>query len=78
MTAEELLAQDFGALPDLIRAHAKERPNHAALNEGEETLTYGALAALMDRIAFALQRHGGGGGDGDGVAVCAQPSTEPR
>jgi len=26
MSAEELLAQDFGAFPDLIRAHARERP----------------------------------------------------
>ncbi len=70
MTAEELLARDFGALPDLIRAYARERPDHPALIEGDETLTYGALAALMDRIAFALQRDGVA--NGDVVAICAQ------
>ena len=72
MTAEGLLASDFAALPDLIRAHAQERPDHPALIEGDETLTYGALAALMDRIAFALQRDGVG--NGDAVAICARTS----
>ena len=72
MTVEGLLASDFAALPDLIRAHAQERANQLALIEGEETLTYGALAALMDRIAFALQRDGVG--NGDAVAVCARTS----
>ncbi len=60
MTAQELLARAFGAVPDLIRAHARERPDHPALIEGDETLTYGALGALgalIDRITFALQRH---------------------
>ncbi|HME86104.1 MAG TPA: class I adenylate-forming enzyme family protein [Roseiarcus sp.] len=72
MTAEGLLASDFAALPDLIRAHAAERPSHPALIEGDETLTYGALAALMDRIAFALQRDGVS--SGDAVAICARTS----
>ncbi len=71
MTAEELLARDFGALPDLIRAYARERPDHPALIEGDETLTYGALGALMDRIAFALQRDGVGSGDVVAICVCA-------
>ncbi len=73
MTAEELLAHDFGALPDLIRAYRRERPDHPALIEGDETLTYGALAALMDRIAFALQRNGLA--NGDVVAICARTSV---
>ncbi len=72
MTAEELLAQDFGTLPDLIRAHARERPGHAALIEGDKALTYGALALLIDRIAFALQRDGVA--NGDVVAICARAS----
>ena len=54
VTTEGILASDFANLPDLIRAHAAERPDHPALVEGETTLTYSALAALMDRIAFAL------------------------
>jgi long-chain acyl-CoA synthetase len=72
MSAEELLAQDFGAFPDLIRAHARERPDHAALTEGDAILTYRELAALMDRIAFALQRDGVT--PGEAVAICARAS----
>ena len=68
MSVEELLAKDFGAFPGLIRAHARERPEHPALIEGDATLTYGELAALMDRIAFALQRDGVGAGEA--VAIC--------
>ena len=72
MSAEELLAQDFAAFPDLIRAHARERPDHAALIEGDAILTYRELAALMDRIAFALQRDGVS--VGEAVAICARAS----
>jgi long-chain acyl-CoA synthetase len=72
MTAEELLASDFAALPDIIRAHAAERPHHPALVEADQTLSYGALAALMDRIAVALQREGVG--SGEAVAICARTS----
>ena len=72
MSADGLLACDFGALPELIRAHAAERPNHPALTEGDETLTYGGLAALMDRVAFALQRDGAR--NGEAVAICAKTS----
>jgi long-chain acyl-CoA synthetase len=72
MSAEALLASPFAALPDLIRAHATERPRHRALVEGDDTLTYGGLDALMDRIAFALQREGVR--PGDAVAICAKTS----
>jgi long-chain acyl-CoA synthetase len=72
MSAEELLAQDFGAFPDLVRAHARERPDHPALIEGDAALTYSELAALMDRVAFALQRDGVGAGEA--VAICARTS----
>ena len=72
MTVEGLLASDFTTLPDLIRAHAQERPEQPALIEGDETLTYGGLAALMDRIAFTLQRDGVS--NGEAVAICARTS----
>jgi long-chain acyl-CoA synthetase len=72
MSAETLLASDFGPLRDLIHAHAVERPDHPAIVEGTRTLTYGALAALMDRVAVALQRDGVRGGDV--VAICAPTS----
>ncbi len=72
MSAEALFAREFGTLPELIRAHAAERPDHPALIEGDETLTYGGLAALMDRIAFALERDGVR--SGDAVAIWAKTS----
>src|SRR3984957_5965761 len=74
MSAEGLLASEFNTLPDLIRAHAAERPDHPALVEGSQRLTYGGLAALMDRIAVALQRDGVR--SGDAVAICARNSME--
>lgn len=73
MSVEALLASNFATLPDLIRAHAVERPDHPALVEGCATLTSRGLAALMDRIAFALQRDGVS--SGDAVAICARTST---
>jgi long-chain acyl-CoA synthetase len=72
MSVEQLLAQDFGAFPDLIRAHARERPEHPALIEGDAILTYRELGALMDRIAFALQRDDVS--VGEAVAICARAS----
>jgi long-chain acyl-CoA synthetase len=72
MSAEELLASDFAALPDLIRAHAAERPSHAALIQDDARVSYAGLAAVMDRVAFALQRDGVR--SGDAVAICARNS----
>ncbi len=72
MSVEELLASDFAALPDLIRAHAAERPRHLALIEGDAELDYAGLARLMDRVAFALERDGVK--SGDAVAICARNS----
>src|ERR1700722_11112159 len=72
MSAETLLASDFGPLRDLIRAHAVERPDHPAIVEGSQTLTYGALAALMARIAVAVHRDGVRSGDAG--AICARTS----
>jgi long-chain acyl-CoA synthetase len=72
LPAEALLASPFAALPDIIRAHAAEHPDQLALVEGGEALTYAGLAALMDRIAFALQRDGVRAGKA--VAICARTS----
>jgi long-chain acyl-CoA synthetase len=72
MPSERLLTSVFASLPDLICAHAAERPHHPALIESDQTLTYAALAALMERIAAALQRDGVS--SGDAVAICARTS----
>ena len=63
----------FMALPDLLRRHAQARPNQAALSDGLQTLTYGELDRLMNRVAAALQRDGCQ--PGDVVGVCAQTSV---
>ncbi|WP_334188746.1 class I adenylate-forming enzyme family protein [Noviherbaspirillum sp.] len=70
----DLLAQDFATLPDLIRIHAAYRPGHPALILGAETVNYGDLDRMMDRVAASLQRDGLR--IGDTVAFCADTSIE--
>jgi acyl-CoA synthetase (AMP-forming)/AMP-acid ligase II len=74
MTAAEMLAGPFAALPDLIRAHGRERPDKPAILFGDRVLDYAGLDAVMDRIAAALQREGLA--KGDAVAIVANTSTE--
>ena len=64
----------YRALSDLVREHARSRPERAALVQGDDVLSYAALDALMDRIAASLQRDGLHAGDA--VAICA--NTSPR
>jgi long-chain acyl-CoA synthetase len=72
MTAAHALAQPFGTLPDLMRMQAEREPRHVALVHEGCTLDYGALDALVDRIAAALQRDGLG--PGDAIALCGANS----
>jgi acyl-CoA synthetase (AMP-forming)/AMP-acid ligase II len=74
MSAEELLAQDFGTIADVIRAQAAELGDKPALVDAKRTLSYAGLDALMDRIAAALQRDGVG--KADVAAICASSSVE--
>jgi acyl-CoA synthetase (AMP-forming)/AMP-acid ligase II len=69
---DELLAQDSGSIPALIRLHARARPDHAALIAGDDRIDYAGLDALMDRVAAALQQ--GGVGPGGAVAIAASSS----
>jgi acyl-CoA synthetase (AMP-forming)/AMP-acid ligase II len=71
---DELLARDFATLPEFIRAGAASHPDRAALIADERALTYRELAALMDRVAFALQRDGVA--EGGAAAICARSSIE--
>ena len=70
----DLLAEDFGTLPDLIRMHAARAPRHAAIRHDGHTLDYGELDARIDRVAATLQR------DrlqpGDAIAICSANSSE--
>jgi long-chain acyl-CoA synthetase len=72
LSVEDLLASGFAALPDIIRAHAAERPSNPAVVEGGSSLSYDGLASLMDRATVALQRDGVG--SGDAVAICSRSS----
>jgi acyl-CoA synthetase (AMP-forming)/AMP-acid ligase II len=73
-SAASQLAQPFGTVSALIRAHAAEQPSHWALIEGDRRLDYAALDTLMDRIVARLQADGLG--RGDAIAICAASSIE--
>ena len=64
----------FRVITDLIREHARARPDQPALVQGDTQLSYAELDALMDRIAASLQRDGLK--PGDAIALCAH--TSPR
>jgi acyl-CoA synthetase (AMP-forming)/AMP-acid ligase II len=70
---EDLLAQPFGTLPDLIRHHAVVQPDKLAIADGETQVTYAELDVAMDRAAAALQRDGTV--QGQAVATASYPST---
>ena len=67
-------APPFRAIADLVREHARARPDHTALIQGERGVGWGQLDAMADRIAASLQR------DGlrptDTVAICSSNSLE--
>lgn len=73
MTPDELLAREFGTLPDLLRAHARARPSHPALILDEEILDTAALDARVERVAKSLRREGLR--PGDVVAICGSNSV---
>ena len=62
MTSAELLAADFSAIPDIVRAHAAERPDAIAVADPETRYSWAEFDALADRIASRLQREGVGPG----------------
>ncbi|MET0341301.1 MAG: class I adenylate-forming enzyme family protein [Polyangiales bacterium] len=72
MSIEKLLERDFGSIPELIRVHARERPQHAALVQDAARLDFATLDAQMDRVAAALAH--GGVRAGEVVAICATTS----
>ncbi|MGH6964944.1 MAG: class I adenylate-forming enzyme family protein [Phenylobacterium sp.] len=74
MSAEDLLAQDFGTLADVIREQARELKTKPALVDAKRIISYAELDALMDRIAAALQRDGVG--KAEVAAICATTSAE--
>ena len=74
MTVEEMMAQEFGTLADLIGLQARDLGSKPALVDARRTLTYAELDVLMDRIAAGLQRDGVG--KAEVAAICATSSVE--
>jgi len=74
LTAVELIEQPFGSYAELIRAHARERPEHPALIQDERAVSFATLDAMMDRVAATLQREGIR--PTEAVAICAGTSLE--
>lgn len=69
-----LRERPFGSHPELIRFHARRKPQHTALIQDERTLDYAGFDALLDRVAATLQRDGVR--SGDTIAICASTSIE--
>ncbi len=70
----QYVENNFGSLPDMVREHAKARPQHIALRHHERELNYADFDNAMDRFAAALQRDGHK--PGDCVSICSLSSLE--
>ena len=70
-TALDMLATSFATLPDLIRAHAAERPMRTAIADDDGAIDYATLDRRMDRIAATLQRDGIA--QGEAIAIVSRP-----
>ena len=68
MTSIEMLDGDFATLPDLVRAHAAERPDAVAAADPLRRLSWSELDQLTDRIAARLQQDGFAKGDRTAIA----------
>ena len=68
MTSATLLEADFATLPDLVRAHAAERPDAIAAADPARRLSWSELDATIDRIAARLQADGFAKGDRTAIA----------
>jgi long-chain acyl-CoA synthetase len=71
---DHLLSRDFGTLSELVAHHADSAPHRIALHQGDRSLTYRQLNALMDRVAAALARDGIV--QGASIAICASTTIE--
>src|SRR3546814_17447321 len=68
MTSIEMLDGDFATLPDLVRAHAAERPDAVAAADPSRRLSWSELDQLTDRIAARLQQDGFAKGERPAIA----------
>ncbi|MEJ8811458.1 class I adenylate-forming enzyme family protein [Variovorax ureilyticus] len=68
-----IATQEFDTIARLIRTHAAQAPGRTALVDAADSLDWGSLDALMDRVAASLQRDGLRAGDA--IAICASSSV---
>lgn len=68
MTSADLLESDFATLSDLVRAHARERPDAVAAADPARRWTWSELDKVVDRIAAQLQQDGLAKGDRTAIA----------
>lgn len=64
----------FRAIADLVREHAARRPGRTAMVQGERSVTWRQLDAMMDRVAASLQRDGVQ--PTQSIAICGANSLE--
>ncbi|MFC4312043.1 class I adenylate-forming enzyme family protein [Steroidobacter flavus] len=65
-------APEFRSIPDVVREHARTRPDSIAVVCDGEAIDYARLSATMDRVTATLQ--GEGVSKGSVVAICAPSS----
>jgi acyl-CoA synthetase (AMP-forming)/AMP-acid ligase II len=63
-----MLTQNFATLPDLVRAHAQERPDAIAVADADGRISWSDFDALVDRIAAQLQVEGLARGEATAIA----------
>ncbi len=69
---EAVLASPLPNLPAFIKAHAVTRPDHIAVRQGQDSLSYRELDLTLDRLAQAFSEMGLK--PGDKISVCAVTS----
>lgn len=73
-TLAQMIADDFGTVPDILRLNAAAHPDKVALIQDDRSMTWGELDVLMDRVAAGLQRDGVK--QTQALSVCATTSLE--
>lgn len=53
-TATPSTPPPFRAIADLVREHARQRPQATALADDQDTLSWAQLDAAMDRVASII------------------------
>lgn len=67
-SAAELLQGEFASYADVIRAHARERPDDIVIVAGDRRISFAEYDRYGDRIASGLQRDGVQ--PGEAVSIC--------